>query len=134
MRACVPGVPVGYDLSLTSLSLLMAALITGTGFATAIYAPRAWGPAAGGAIVGGGVAVMHYLGMYALQVEGKVQWDWSLVVVSVLLGCLFGMAALHLAAARRDQKAIIGAALLLTIAIVSHHFTAMGAVLVLPDP
>ena len=134
MLAYDPGVPVGYDVLLTLLSLLMAALITGTGFATAIYAPRAWGPAAGGAIAGGGVAVMHYLGMYALQVEGRVQWDWSLVVVSILLGCLFGMAALHLAAARRDQKAIIGAVLLLTIAIVSHHFTAMGAVLVLPDP
>ncbi len=134
MLAYDPGVPVGYDVSLTLLSLVMAALITGIGFATAVYAPRAWGPAAGGAIAGGGVAVMHYLGMYALQIEGRVQWDWSLVVVSILLGCLFGMAALHLAAARRDQKAIIGAALLLTIAIVSHHFTAMGAVLVLPDP
>jgi NO-binding membrane sensor protein with MHYT domain/uncharacterized protein YoxC len=134
MLAYEPGVPVGYDVSLTLLSLLLAAVITGTGFATAIYAPRPWGPAGGGAIAGGGVAVMHYVGMYALQLEGRVQWDWSLVVVSILLGCLFGMAALHLAAARRDRKAIIGAALLLTLAIVSHHFTAMGAVLVLPDP
>jgi methyl-accepting chemotaxis protein len=77
---------------------------------------------------------MHYLGMYALQIQGNVQWDWPLVVASILVGCLLGMAALHLAAARRDKKAIIGAALLLTLAIVSHHFTAMGAVLVLPDP
>ncbi|HET7680018.1 MAG TPA: PAS-domain containing protein [Xanthobacteraceae bacterium] len=134
MLAYDPGVPVGYDVFFTLLSLLLAIIIAGMGFAAAVYAPSQWGPAAGGAIVGGGVAVMHYLGMYALQIQGTVQWSWPLVVASILLGCLLGMAALNVAAHRRDHKAMIGAAVLLTLAIVSHHFTAMGAVLVLPDP
>jgi methyl-accepting chemotaxis protein len=134
MLAYEPGVPVGYDVAFTLLSLLLACVITGIGYATAVYVPKQWAPAAGGAIVGGGVAVMHYLGMYALDMQGHVQWSWSLVIVSVVLGCLFGMAALYLAAHRRDRKAMIGAGLLLTLAIVSHHFVAMGAVLVIPDP
>src|SRR6476661_9382272 len=54
MLAYEPGTPVGYDISLTILSLLLACLITGVGFATAVYFPRQWGPAAGGAVVGGG--------------------------------------------------------------------------------
>ena len=40
MLAYEPGVPVGYDLPLTLFSLLAAGVITGTGFASAIYAPR----------------------------------------------------------------------------------------------
>jgi methyl-accepting chemotaxis protein len=134
MLAYEPGVPVGYDVAFTLLSLLLACVITGVGYATAVYIPRQWGPAAGGGIVGGGVAVMHYLGMYALDMQGHVEWAWNLVIVSLLLGCLFGMAALYLAAHRRDRNAMIGAGLLLTLAIVSHHFVAMGAVLVVPDP
>src|SRR6476620_9777417 len=50
MLAYEPGTPVGYDISLTILSLLLACLITGVGFATAVYFPRQWGPAAGGAV------------------------------------------------------------------------------------
>jgi methyl-accepting chemotaxis protein len=134
MLAYEPGVPVGYDVAFTLLSLLLACLLTGAGYAVAVYVPRQWGPAAGGVIVGGGVAVMHYVGMYALDMQGHVEWSWNLVILSVVLGCLFGKAALHLVAHRRERNAMIGAGLLLTLAIVSHHFVAMGAVLVVPDP
>jgi methyl-accepting chemotaxis protein len=134
MLAYEPGVPVGYDVAFTLLSLLLACLLTGVGYAVAVYVPRQWAPAASGVIVGGGVATMHYLGMYALNMQGHVEWSWNLVFVSVVLGCLFGMAALHLVTHRRDRNAMIGAGLLLTLAIVSHHFVAMGAVLVVPDP
>ena len=134
MLAYEPGVPVGYDVAFTLLSLLLACVITGAGYAAAVYFPKQWGPAAGGAMVGGGVAVMHYLGMYALDMQGHVEWSWNLVIASVMLGCLFGMAALYFAAHHRNRNAMIGAGLLLTLAIVSHHFVAMGAVLVIPDP
>ena len=134
MLAYDPGVPVGYDVWLTLFSLLSAANIAGIGLATAVYAPPPWGPPVGGAILGGGIAVMHYMGMNALQLAGYVQWDWNLVIASVLLGCVFGALALVLAARRSDAYGVVGAALLLMLAIVSHHFTAMGAVTVVPDP
>ena len=48
---------------------------------------------------------------------------------------LFGMAALAVAIRRGGIKAPpSAAAVLLTLAIVSHHFTAMGAVQIVPDP
>ena len=134
MLAYEPGVAVGYSILATLLSFVLAGIITGVGFAITVYGPGQWGPTAGGAIVGGGVAVMHYLGMYALEVQGYVEWSWPLVAASVLVGCVFGIAALNLVARRRDRTGMIGAGILLTLAIVSHHFTAMGAVMVVPDP
>ena len=42
-------------------------------------APTRWAAPIGGAIVGAGVAGMHYLGMWALEVPGHVSWSADLV-------------------------------------------------------
>jgi NO-binding membrane sensor protein with MHYT domain len=47
---------------------------------------------------------------------------------------LFGIVALAIAVRRDDLRSVLLAALLLTLAIVSHHFTAMGAIEIVPDP
>ena len=47
---------------------------------------------------------------------------------------LFGSAALTLAIRHEDLGHSLIAAALLTLAIVSHHFTAMGAAAIIPDP
>src|SRR5262249_32741091 len=49
-------------------------------------------------------------------------------------GMLFGMAALRVASRHDGMRTMTLAAVLLTLAIVSHHFTAMGAVEIVPDP
>src|SRR5262249_25424901 len=134
MLAYDPGVSVAYNIGLTALSLVAAALVTAGGLAVAIYAPARYGAPLGGAIVGGGIACMHYTGMWALELPGHVTWWLGLVVVSVALGILFGTAALSVAARRDTLRATALAAVLLTLAIVSHHFTAMGAVEIVPDP
>jgi diguanylate cyclase (GGDEF)-like protein/PAS domain S-box-containing protein len=134
MLAYEPGVTVRYDIGLTALSLLAAAVITGLGLALAVQKRAWWGAPLGGAILGGGVAVMHYTGMWALQLPGHVTWSGDLVVASVLLGMLFGTAALILAHGRDGMQATLAAATLLTLAILSHHFTAMGAAEIVPDP
>ena len=134
MLAYNPGVAVGYDVNLTGLSLLVAAAITGLGLAVAAYRPVRWGAVLGGAIFGGGVACMHYLGMSALELPGHIRWSIGLVLASIVIGMLLGAVAL-LVAVRDDRKSsIFWGALLLTLAIVSHHFTAMGAVEIVADP
>ena len=77
---------------------------------------------------------MHYLGMWALEVPGRVTWSLDLVFVSIVLGMVFGYAALAFAVRYDDRWGTFVAALFLTLAIVSHHFTAMGAVEIIPDP
>ena len=37
-------------------------------------------------IIGAGIASMHYLGMWALEVPGRVTWSLDLVLVSIVLG------------------------------------------------
>src|SRR5690348_9203307 len=68
MLAYSPGVSVAYDIALTTLSLLAAICVTGFGLSTAVYGPPRLGPVLGGGIVGGGVACMHYLGMWAVEI------------------------------------------------------------------
>jgi NO-binding membrane sensor protein with MHYT domain len=134
MLAYDPGVGAGYDLGLTLLSLGLAAAITGIGLAIALRNFARWAAILGGAVVGGGIAAMHYTGMMALELPGRISWAPDLVVASVGLGMIFGAASLFVAAKRDDLTGTLVAAGSLTLAIVSHHFTAMGAVVVMPDP
>jgi len=134
MLAYQPGMPVAYDIDLTIVSLLAAGAITAVGLAVAVLTPRRWGAPIGGAIIGGGVAVMHYLGMGALELPGRVHWDLPLVIASIVLGMILGMASLAVAVRWHSLRAVWASALLLALAILSHHFTAMGAVEVVPDP
>ncbi len=134
MLAYDPGLPIAYDMALTVGSLLVAGIITAIGLAVAVFASGRWGAAIGGGIIGAGVACMHYLGMAAVQLPGRVQWDIPLVIASIVLGMVLGMAALMVAVRRQGWRSLLLAATLLTLAIVSHHFTAMGAVIIVPDP
>ncbi|MGH6767709.1 MAG: MHYT domain-containing protein [Xanthobacteraceae bacterium] len=134
MLAYDPGVGVAYNIGLTTLSLAAAAAVTAVGLGVAAYAPGIAGAAIGGGIVGAGVACMHYLGMWAVELPGRIQWDGGLVAASIVIGMLLGMAALAAAARRSGKRWTLAATVLLTLAIVSHHFTAMGAVEIVPDP
>lgn len=133
MLAFSPGIPSGYNITLTILSLIAAIVLTGLGLAVALVRV----PAAswlGGALVGGGIAAMHYTGMAAFEVEGRILWNPALVAASILLGTLIGATALPTGLRNGSMKSKVYGALLLTVAICSHHFTAMGAVSIIPDP
>jgi diguanylate cyclase (GGDEF)-like protein len=134
MLAYDPGISIAYDVVLTLLSLIVAALVTAAGLSVAVYGKIDAAPSIGGGIVGAGVACMHYLGMWAVQIPGTVSWNPFLVLVSILLGAGLAAAALTVAARSEANRATYLAATLLTLAIVSHHFTAMGAVDITPDP
>jgi diguanylate cyclase len=134
MLAFTPGIPSGYNIALTILSLLAAILLTGVGLAVSLIPNWRHGPWLGGAIVAGGIAAMHYTGMAAFEIAGVILWDSTLVVVSIVLGAAIGAVALPVGLHGSQEKWKIGGAVLLTLAICSHHFTAMGAVSIIPDP
>src|SRR5476651_1750263 len=118
-----PGVAMAYNLQLTALSLILAVLITSLGLSAAVYIKSPWGGVIGGGMVGAGVACMHYLGMRAVELPGRVSWSMDLVIASIALGMLLGAVALTIATKRRGIRSSLVAALFLTLAIVSHHFT-----------
>jgi diguanylate cyclase len=134
MLAFSPDLHTGYDVTLTGISLVAAIALMGLGLTVAIIGEGgrlAW---LGGAIVGGGIAVMHYLGMAAFQVPGLLSWDGALVAASIVAGIGFGALALPVSLRGGTMTSAAAGAALLTLAICSHHFIAMGAVAIAPDP
>jgi diguanylate cyclase len=134
MLAFSPGLPSGYNVSLTILSLGAAIVLTGAGLAVSLIGNSRQAPWIGGAIVGGGIAAMHYIGMAAFEIQGVILWDFALVATSIVLGAAIGALALPVGLHGKEESWKIGGAVLLTLAICSHHFTAMGAVSVIPSP
>ena len=129
-----PGIGVSYHVGLTVLSLVMAVAVTCGGLCVAVYIPGRRAAPAGGAVVGAGLSAMHCLGMWALELPGRVTWSLDLLLVSIVLGMLLGQRALAIAARGDSFHNTNFAALVLTLAVVSHHFTAMGGVEIVPDP
>jgi diguanylate cyclase (GGDEF)-like protein/PAS domain S-box-containing protein len=136
MLAFSPGIPTAYNIALTGLSLVAAIVLTGFGLGVAVasMAGARWSAWLGGAMVGGGIAAMHYTGMAAFEIMGRIVWDPLLVTMSIMLGALIGAFALPVGLRGDSIKWKCLGALLLTLAICSHHFTAMGAAAVVPDP
>ncbi|TFV47883.1 bifunctional diguanylate cyclase/phosphodiesterase [Bradyrhizobium niftali] len=134
MQAYGPGAGGAYNIPVTVLSLIFAIAVTFVGLSISVSATRAIPVALGGAVVGGGVAAMHYTGMMALEIPARIGWETATVTVSIILGVIFGSLALVVAGRRDSLANALGATVLLTVAIVSHHFTAMGAVELAPDP
>jgi diguanylate cyclase (GGDEF)-like protein/PAS domain S-box-containing protein len=134
MLAFEPGLPTAYNISLTIFSLIAAIFLTGLGLAVAVMGNLPAGTWIGGAMVGGGIAAMHYTGMAAFEIQGRIHWDTTLVLTSIALGGLIGAFALPIGLRGAELKWKVLGALLLTAAICSHHFTAMGAASIVPDP
>ena len=133
MQAYGPGAGGAYNIPLTVLSLIFAIAVTFIGLSISVSVTRAGLVALGGAVVGGGVAAMHYTGMMALEIPAHIGWATGTVTVSIVLGIVLGSFALVVAGRRDTLAGALGATVLLTLAIVSHHFTAMGAVELTPD-
>lgn len=129
-----PAVPIAYDIILTLTSLVVAIGVAAFGFVLALDARRTFIALGGGSIVGLGIALMHFIGMSALELPGHIHWSLTLVHASVAFSVLFS--TLSIAAVRRSSGAVnlTKGGILLTVAIVTLHFTAMGAVDIAPDP
>ncbi|MDA9535944.1 diguanylate cyclase [Bradyrhizobium sp. CCBAU 21362] len=134
MQAYGPGAGGAYNIPVTVLSLIFAIAVTFVGLSISVSVTRTIPVALGGAVVGGGVAAMHYTGMMALEIPARIGWATDTVAVSIVVGIVFGSLALVVAGRRDGVANALGATVLLTVAIVSHHFTAMGAVELTPDP
>jgi len=134
MLAYAPGEGAGYHIGITLLSLVFAIGITAVGLSIAVSELHKSAVAIGGAVVGTGVAAMHYTGMMAFEIPARIVWSPAIVVSSILFGSAFGALALLVADRREKSSRTVAATVLLTVAIVSHHFTGMGAITLVPDP
>lgn len=135
MLAFAPGLlPTGFDPFLTLISLVVAVTAMTFAFSVAGASSHAAHSYIGGALIGLGISAMHYTGMAGFRTAGTIQWDQAIVTVSVIFSVLFGMLAIALTQAPETWRGRFAATGALVLAICSLHFTAMGAVTILPDP
>jgi diguanylate cyclase (GGDEF)-like protein len=131
MLAYRPSLPIGYDLGLTLLSIASAIVITGAGWTAALRGGRL-GTLLAGTAIGAGIGTMHYIGMAAVNLPGRFDWDEAMVLASLGIGVALSVAALaeH---RRRPRLLPWRPALLFASAICGLHFTAMAAASIYPD-
>ncbi|HMR32610.1 MAG TPA: EAL domain-containing protein [Geminicoccus sp.] len=134
MLAYRSGLPMAFDLWLTLLSVLVAVLVSGAGFAVALHAASSARALLAGAVVGLGIAAMHFTGMAAVELQAGIGWDVPVVAAAILAAMALAALAMRILVESRGRAGILGSTLFLTLAIVALHFTAMGAVVLTPSP
>lgn len=125
-----PGIPISYDPALTTLSAIIAVLVTWLGIVVAFE----FSAAAGGGIIGSAVGAMHYVGVLAMRAPAVFHWNAAFVVASIAVGVALSSVAFHVQSRGSDVRLRIATALLLVLAIVGLHFTAMTALTLAFDP
>jgi NO-binding membrane sensor protein with MHYT domain len=124
----VPATTVRYDVALTCVSLAIAVLIVGVGlFIVGFGRPTTTRIVLGGVLTGLGVAAMHYTGMAAMHVGGRIEYDAPRVVLSVGIAVIAAIVALWFAVVVRGSSATVLAALIMAVAVCSMHYTGMSA-------
>jgi NO-binding membrane sensor protein with MHYT domain len=133
---------IRYDVPLTVASALISIVVVGIGlFIVGWRAPDGAGAAnpnrpgrprparilLGGLFAGLGVDAMHYTGMAAMRLDGTVEYDRRLVVASVVIAVGAATAALWFTAVLQRAAAIVGAAMIMGVAVCGMHYTGMLA-------
>ncbi|MFE4588465.1 MHYT domain-containing protein [Streptomyces laurentii] len=125
----VTGTDIRYDVPLTLLSLVVAMAVVGIGvFAVGYGRDRSRSLLIGGLTTGLGVASMHYMGMAALRLHGRVSYDPALVALSVVCAVAAATAALWAALNIHRPAAVAVASAVMGAAVSSMHYTGMFAV------
>lgn len=117
-----------YDVPITAASAVIAVIVVFIGLLIAGTGGR--GPvriAFGGLFTGVGVAAMHYTGMFAMRLDGKLRYDPGLVAASVLIAVVAATVALWFTVTLSRRSVIFGAALVMGVAVNGMHFTGMAS-------
>ncbi|MFF3611456.1 MHYT domain-containing protein [Streptomyces sp. NPDC002580] len=120
---------ITYDVPLTVLSLAVAIVVVSAG--VFIVGHRGATPATltvAGGITGVGVAMMHYLGMFAMQLNGDIDYNVFTVAMSLVVALVAATAALWAAVSVQGILRTLGASLVMGLAVTGMHYTGMAAV------
>lgn len=131
---------VTYDLLITLISLLYAILASGLALWLINQFKTSFKLLLGGGIcMGCAIAWMHYTGMEAMQLQARIQYNYSLVALSVTIAIFASLIALWLTFRLQvlsPQQLIwqkLVSAVVMAIAISGMHYTGMAATVFIPD-
>jgi len=124
----IPGQTIAYNVPVTILSMLVAVAITCVGLLIVGFGGTGYRPLLlAGLITGLGVASMHYMGMAAMRMPGRVTYNAPLFAVSVVIAVVAATAALWAALRLKGLMSTLGAALIMGVAVSGMHYTGMAA-------
>jgi len=127
----LPNVQIRYNLPITIASLLVAVAVVWFGLRFTMAGGRSISSVIpGGVVTGIGVAGMHYLGMAAMDVSASVHYRLWVVALSLLIAVTAATVALWFAANLDSVAAILGAAMVMGVAVCGMHYTGMAAMIV----
>jgi NO-binding membrane sensor protein with MHYT domain len=124
-----PGQPIGYNVPVTILSMLIAVIVVSGGLLIVGFSANGVRPLLlGGVVIGIGVASMHYMGMAAVLVPGGSEhYSIVLVALSLVIAIVAGTAALWAALRLQGLRATFTASLIMGVAVSGMHYTGMAA-------
>jgi len=125
-----PGTPVRYDIGRTAISAVLS--IAAVFLGLVVFGVRAryslWRLLLGGLIMGLAVNLMHYTGMWAVQIQGTISYNDGLVWLSILIAIVAATAALWFTVLFDSIALRFVAGLIMGIAVTGMHYTGMAAV------
>jgi NO-binding membrane sensor protein with MHYT domain len=136
-----PGLPIRYDITRTLLSAVLAIAAVFVGLLVFGVQKRSalWRLVAAGTAMGLAVNLMHYTGMWAVNIKGDISYNPFLVVLSIIIAVGASTAALWFTVTTDRLTQRLMAGLVMGVAVTGMHYTGMAAVDVAvnangPDP
>jgi NO-binding membrane sensor protein with MHYT domain len=124
----IPGMTIQYNVPITILSMLIAVAIVCVGLLIVGFGGPGYRPLLlAGLITGLGVGSMHYTGMAAMRMPGRVTYDPYLFIGSIVIAVVAATAALWAALRLRGIGATLGAALIMGVAVSGMHYMGMAS-------
>jgi NO-binding membrane sensor protein with MHYT domain len=131
----VPGMAIRYDVPLTLLSMVVAVAGVAVGLLiVGLGRECARNLALAGLFAGIAVASMHYIGMAAMRMPGRMTYDPVLLGLSVVIAVVAASAAFWAALRLHGVLSALGASLIMGVAVSGMHYTGMAAMHVSGTP
>jgi NO-binding membrane sensor protein with MHYT domain len=131
-----PGSPVRYDIGRTAISAVLS--ISAVFVGLLVFGVRTkfslWRLLLGGVIMGLAVNLMHYTGMWAVNIQGTITYNSALVWLSIIIAVVAATAALWFTVLFHSVPLRVVAGAIMGVAVTGMHYTGMAAVNVELDP
>jgi NO-binding membrane sensor protein with MHYT domain len=125
-----PGMPVRYDIGRTAISAALS--ISAVFLGLVVFGVRTrfslWRLLVAGLITGLAVNLMHYTGMWAVEVQGTITYDPLAVWLSIAIAVIAATAAFWFTVLVEHPGLRVLAGLVMGLAVTGMHYTGMAAV------
>jgi NO-binding membrane sensor protein with MHYT domain len=124
----VPDSVVRYHLGWTAASATLSISAVFGGLITIGRTVNLYRLVAGGVITGLAIALMHYTGMWAVQIQGTLAYDKGFVALSILIAVVAATAALWFTLVLKSLVLRFVAGLVMGVAVAGMHYAGMAGV------